>query len=180
MDSKMVERISLALNSDDLRLMQQACPLDKVISSGWSAKNEPLGSVAFWSKYVRDSGRVKELLRRSKAVVVSRARRMRMGGSVADLQAVATVVVAYWLSDKCQACHGRGFYVAQTAQIATGDLCPSCRGSGLAPTPTPADAAVGMSPARFDRLAMSLINTLDQAMCGYVAGTLANLRRESS
>ena len=176
MENKTIERVALALTSDDLRLLRNACPLDKVISSGWAAKDESLGSLAFWSKYAADQPRMRELAKRSQRVMVSHARRMKQGGSVPDLHALAIVGVAYWLSDRCRSCQGRGFVVLEGSQIASGELCTHCHGSGLAPLPEPSQAGLEMDSARYQRMTGALLRILDESLSGYVARTLAGLR----
>ena len=176
MQSKTVERVALALTSDDLRLMQSACPLDKVISSGWSSRTESLGSIAFWAKYAADGGRINALVKRSRKVMVSMARRKKQGGAVHELHALATLAVAYWLSDKCRSCQGRGFLVLDGAQVESGLVCQTCGGSGLAPMPRPDDAGIEMDAVRFERMTASLLLLLDEAMCAYVAKTLSSLK----
>jgi len=176
MQTKLFERVALSLNSDDLRLMQQACPLDKVIGSGWSSKTEPLGSVAFWAKYVGDCGRTRELVQRSKKIMVTQARRKFMGGSVDDLEFLGVTTVAYWLADRCKRCQGRGFIVEDGAQVDSGAVCKACDGSGVsAITLTPMDGC-GLDYARAHKLAQGLIHKLDDAMCSYIAKTVASLR----
>jgi hypothetical protein len=174
----MVERVALSLTSDDLRLMRHACPLDKVIASGWSSKTDTLGCLAFWAKYACDAGRTRDLFRQARKVAVARARRKKRGGHADHWRAMSDVAVEYWLQDTCGACQGRGFKVAEGSQIASGELCGACHGSGLAPLPSASLTGSDMDEQRFGRAVLEMLSSLDQAMSGYVARTLASLRNK--
>lgn len=178
MSKLMVERVALSLTSDDLRLLQHACALDKVIASGWSSQGENLGCVAFWAKYTGDKARIRELYRLSANVVVGQARRKKRGGSIDDLTHLAFASVSYWLNDVCRECSGRGVIVPEKAQIDTGEVCGACQGSGKGLPPKAADVGSEFHEDRFDRMVGELLSTLDNSMSSYVTGVIHSLRAQ--
>lgn len=175
----LIERVALALNSSDLRLMRYSCDLDKVIVSGWASRSAQLGAMAFWSKYTVDYQRTKDLLKAVKKITIAGARRRKRGGTIDELNKVAEASLLYWLTDRCQSCQGRGFIVFESKQTVSDKVCQTCFGSGLRPMPTPEDVAIEWEPSQLQRTMTELLSILDNALSGYVGITLNALKKDS-
>lgn len=176
----LIERVALALNSSDLRLMRHSCDLDKVIVSGWASRSAQLGAMAFWSKYTVDYQRTKDLLKAVKKITIAGARRRKRGGTIDDLNKVAEASLLYWLTDRCQSCQGRGFIVLESKQTVSDLVCQTCYGSGLRPMPTPQDVDIEWDSSQLQRTMTELLSILDNALSGYVGITLSALKNEIS
>lgn len=176
----LIERVALALNSSDLRLMRHSCDLDKVIVSGWASRSAQLGAMAFWSKYTVDYQRTKDLLKAVKKITIAGARRRKRGGTIDDLNKVAEASLLYWLTDRCQSCQGRGFIVLESKQTVSDLVCQTCYGSGLRPMPTPQDVDIEWDSSQLQRTMTELLSILDNALSGYVGITLSALKNEVS
>lgn len=83
--SALIERVVTALVSDDLRLRETACDLDKVIASGWSGRSRSLGALAFRSRYTLDVERTRQLLRSVSRLALAKARQKKGGAPVRKL-----------------------------------------------------------------------------------------------
>lgn len=174
----LIERVALALNSSDLRLMRYACDLDKVIVSGWASRSGQLGALAFWSKYTVDPQRTRELMKAVKRIAIASARRRKRGGSIDELNKVAEASLFYWLTDRCPTCQGRGFIVLESKQTVSDLVCETCYGSGLRPMPTPIEAGVEWDAYQLQRTITELLGILDTALSAYVGTTLNALKND--
>jgi hypothetical protein len=75
--SAMIERVVTALTSDDLRLRETACDLDKIIASGWSGRSRGLGALAFRSRYTLDAERTRQFLQAVFKLALQKARQKK-------------------------------------------------------------------------------------------------------
>ena len=176
MKKHLQERLALALNSDDLKLIKDHCDLDKIICSGWASRKHALGCVAFWAKYAVNKRSITVLTNMAQRVCVSQSRRKHRGGSRLLLQQISTAAVCYWLNDTCPACHGRGYHVDYDKQTATQHECQTCHGTRLRTYPSAAQCAIDIEQERFERIFTDLILAIDQALQDYVRASLYTLR----
>jgi len=170
------ERLALALNSDDLRLLKTHCDLDKIISSGWASRKQSLGCLAFWCKYVQDKRCVLPLRILVERICVSQSRRKHRGGSRAELSEIASAALVYFLNDTCPSCHGRGFIVDYDKQTDTQTPCVTCNGTRLRVYPSAHELGIDMEQLRFERIFNDVVLTLDASLHDYVKQSLYSLR----
>lgn len=173
----LAERLATALATDDLLLREAACDLDKIIVSGWSAKTRELGSLAFWSKYLNDGYKARQLADTVRRMAVSRMRQQRRMARREEIHRLADIVVAWWLHDKCPTCQGRGLLVLRDQQVVSNIECGSCHGSGLRRLPTPDEAGLDWEEALFVRRFTDVQLVIDGAMGSYMGGVSRALRQ---
>ena len=177
----LIERVAVALTSDDLRLREQPCDLDKVIAAGWSARQRQLGALGFWAKYTMDPHRTRQFLEMVRKMTVAKARQRNRGGSQEELHRLAEAVVFWWLTDKCPTCQGRGFMVLREQQTVSNFVCQTCNGTGMRPTPKPADAGLAWEEAKFEHRFNDVLVVVESAMSAFIGTTVRSLRpREES
>lgn len=174
--SALIERVVTALVSDDLRLRETACDLDKVIASGWSGRSRSLGALAFRSRYTLDVERTRQLLRSVSRLALAKARQKKRGGTREQIERLACCVCFWWLSDKCKTCGGRGCMVIGHQQHVSNIVCQTCGGTGITPMPTAKDAELEWSEDEFDYRFRELVQTLDAAFEDFSRGTARALR----
>lgn len=171
----MIERVALSLNSDDLELMRGSCDLDKIIASGWAGRNNSLGCLAFWSKYVDDKRCRRELSQMLRKIAVNQTRRKMRGGSYHQLCEIADATLVYWLHDMCPTCRGLG-YIVTYGETLTHEECQTCHGTKMRQLPGTEILEITMEEGRLHRTMTELLNTLENAMTSYVKATVAPLR----
>ena len=170
------ERLALALNSDDLRLLKSNCDLDKIISSGWASRKQELGCLAFWCKYVQDRRCTSALRSLVTRICISQSRRKHRGGARFELNEIANAAIVYFLNDTCPSCQGRGFTVDYERQTDTQTPCVTCNGTRLRVYPTAESIGINMDELRFERIFNDLVLTLDASIHDYVKQSLYSLR----
>ena len=176
----LIERVAVALASDDLRLREQPCDLDKVIAAGWSARQRQLGALGFWAKYTMDPHRTRQFLEMVRKMTVAKARQRNRGGSQDELHRLAEAVVFWWLTDKCPTCQGRGFMVLREQQTVSNFVCQTCNGTGMRPTPKPSDAGLAWEEAKFEHRFNEVLVVVESAMSAFIVTTVRSLRREET
>lgn len=172
----LTERLVTALATDDLSLRETACNLDKIIVSGWSAKTQKLGSLAFWSKYLHDTSKQRQFIDLVRRLSVSRLRQQRRMVHQKEIHRLADIVVAWWMHDKCPSCQGRGLLVLRDQQVTSKFECPVCHGSGLRRIPTPKDAGLDWEEPLFTSRFTDVQMIIDGAMSSYMGGVYRSMR----
>lgn len=175
-DRTMIERIASALSSHDLKMRESACDLDKIIASGWSARDRQLGALGFWAKYVMDVEKTRQFLEQVRRLAVAKARERNRGGSRDELHRLAEVVVFWWLADKCPTCDGRGVLVLEGEQITSNYECHVCTGTGIRPLPDPSEANLDWEEAKFERRFAELQVLIDGSVASFVGVAARALR----
>lgn len=174
--SAMIERVVTALTSDDLRLRETACDLDKIIASGWSGRSRGLGALAFRSRYTLDRERTRQFLQAVSKLALQKARQKKRGGTRLEFEQLATSVCFWWLSDKCKTCAGRGCMVIGDQQVVSNIVCQTCGGTGVAPMPSAKDAGLAWDDDEFDHRFRELVQVIDVAFEDFSRGTVQALR----
>lgn len=172
----LIERVAVALTSDDLRLRESACDLDKIIASGWSARQRQLGALAFWAKYTMDPHKTRQFLEIVRKMSVAKARQRNRGGSQDELHLLAEAVVFWWLTDKCPTCQGRGFMVLKDQQTVSSLECQNCGGTGMRPTPKPKDAGLAWDEVKFEHRFNEVLAVVESATSAFIGNTVRSLR----
>ncbi len=170
----LTERLATALASDDLVLRESACDLDKVITSGWAARNRQLGAMAFRAKYLHANA--KDFAALVRKIAVSRARQKRRMEPREEIHRLADSVVAWWLHDKCPVCHGRGMMVLEGQQI-TSVVCKECGGSTFRTMPSPKEAKLTWERSQFERRFSDIQVMIDSAVQSYLANVKKGLHK---
>jgi hypothetical protein len=176
----MIERVVTALISDDLRLRETACDLDKVIASGWSGRSRSLGALAFRSRYTLDVERTRQFVQSVSRLALAKARQKKRGGTREEIERLGCAVCFWWLSDKCRTCAGRGCMVLGHQQHVSNIVCQTCGGTGIAPMPKAKDVGLEWDEAEFDFRFRELLQAIDVAFEDFNRGTIAALRAPTS
>jgi hypothetical protein len=158
-----IERLASALCSDNLKLLEGYCDLDKVISVGWSAKRSKLGALGMWAKYVQDPHRTKEFLDSVHKIAISLSRQKKRGGSQVELKRLAESVVFWWITNECDSCQGRGLIVLENTQVVSDFVCERCSGSGKRPAPTAKEAHLTWPDHKFEHMFNELLSHIENA-----------------
>ena len=175
----LIERLTLALSSSDLKHHRYSCDLDKVIASGWaSARNGVLGSLTVRAKDDRTNQSRRKLIQQVKKIAVSRARGRKRGGTIEDIHKVALASVSYWLEPRCQTCQGMGLIVLENKQHLSNIVCQSCHGSGLRDMPTIEDVSIDWDEYRLQKTIVELLVILDEAYSNHTGTVKAVLRND--
>ena len=144
-----IERVATALCSDNLKLAEGLCDLDKIISVGWSAKKAKLGALGMWARYVHDPQRTREFLDSVHRLAISLSRQRKRGGSQDELKRLSEAVVFWWITSECVSCQGRGLIVLAESQVVSDFVCEQCNGSGKRSAPHASEARLEWDERQF-------------------------------
>lgn len=130
------ERYLIASNTSNLRVVSESTgDCDVIIASGWAPNRIGSALMRLHTKPTRDN------LYNVHMQVTIEAERLH----IANPDAVASAVIAWWLDRLCKTCHGRKFDTIENTPSLSAIECPACRGTGLKPFPLMDDAAYKLS-----------------------------------
>jgi hypothetical protein len=131
MGTKMLERYSAAVNSDDLTVNERTTWSDTDVlgAAGLAGRHNPLGLAL--TRLFAD-GKPEAVLLELTELAFKRARTLRTKIDRDQSKEVATAVLGWYRFGACQPCGGTGYSVIKGTPV-QGDECPHCRASGKIP-----------------------------------------------
>lgn len=115
------ERYLIASNTSNLRVVSESTgDCDVIIASGWAPGRIGAALMRLHTKPTRDN------LYNVHMQVTMEAERLH----IANPDAVASAVIAWWLDRLCKTCHGRKFDTIKDTPSLSAIVCPVCHGSG--------------------------------------------------
>jgi hypothetical protein len=161
------ERLTIAINSTDLKVQPFITDIDVVAASGLSAINENLGSLAYWAKF---NGQQIEPLRIClRRVMVSKSRTKNNRAPGSEIEACVDHALRWWLTEVCTSCHGVKFQAV--GQLRTMLICPACNGTGKKAKPKQSDAGLDWQVQRWNYLFDQTVNHLDDSISAFLRST---------
>ena len=124
-----VARYTRATNSSNLKCDEYHTDVDSLAAVAMSDKD--FGHLLFRVKYAFDPTSYKRLLDEWKRYVKIKAVVHNWPQHVKE-DAVASLVLSYWLNDKCRACGGKK-HLELFPRVLEEECCPHCNGSGKRP-----------------------------------------------
>lgn len=120
------ERISEAQTSDNLgESISGLGDVDVIRACGMVSKQQPLGMSLWRLKY---SDLWEEARNALDGLTMMLVKRRKLPASVA--RSAAERVLAHWVGDRCDACHGQGYELMRGAPTLSDTPCPVCKGDG--------------------------------------------------
>lgn len=128
---KLARQYSRAVKSSNLKCDDEHFDTDTLAAMALSGEHK-LGSLLFRVKYANDASSHVHLFEQWSVIVHGKSIRAQWPKHIPATK-VAELSLAYWLSDVCPVCTGRGHPVILNTPSLEENECQGCRGTGKKP-----------------------------------------------